>query len=209
MIRGPRFDLSRARLRRQLLDEVQRGQFALVVASPPCSTFSRARYSGRPGPPPLRSAEFLRGFPRLNGRNRDRIARANLFVDFSVELLQAQAAGRRWGLLEHPEDLGARRAGIPGSIWRWPAVRALVEHPGWTTGALLQSAWGRAFAKPTRFVTSLPGFSSSLFPGWPEWDEAGRYTGPLPRGPAEEQLIGFSDGVFRATGAAAWPSLLC
>ena len=89
VVRGPGFDLSKARLRRQLLDEVRRGRFALVVASPPCSTFSRARYSGRPGPPPLRSAEFLRGFPRLNGRNRDRIARANLFVDFSVELLQA------------------------------------------------------------------------------------------------------------------------
>ena len=71
-VRGRGNDLRKASLRNRLLDEVRSGEFAVVVASPPCSTFSRARYSGLPGPPALRSADFLRGFPRLNDRNRSR-----------------------------------------------------------------------------------------------------------------------------------------
>ena len=58
VLRGQGFDVCRARVRRQLLEEVGRGKFALVVVSPPCSTFSRARYSGRPGPPPAPIGRF-------------------------------------------------------------------------------------------------------------------------------------------------------
>ena len=38
-----------------------------VMLAPPCNTFSRARANGRtsPGPPPLRSLEYLFGFPWL------------------------------------------------------------------------------------------------------------------------------------------------
>ena len=106
---------------------------------------------------------------------------ANLFVDFVVNLLNAQGDVGGWALLEHPEDLGRRAEGVPASIWRWPSVRALVDRAGWQTGALMQSDWGRAFAKPTRFLFCLPGFAASLWCGWPCFDADGFYLGPLPR----------------------------
>ena len=145
----------------------------------------------------------------MMGPRRRQIQQGNLFVDFVVELLAAQGALGRWAVLEHPEDLGRRSSGVPASIWRWPAVRRLAEQDKWQTGALLQSSWGRAFAKPTRFVYCLPGFAASLFAGWPSFDDEGFYVGPLPRLGAPEVLIGKKGSVFKTLSAAAWPSELC
>ena len=50
---------------------------------------------------------------------------------------------------------------------------------GWKTGALMQSDWGRTFAKPTRFVYHLPGFEPALVNGWPCFNGDGGYQGPL------------------------------
>ena len=112
-------------------------------------------------------------------------------------------------LLEHPKDLGQRRQGDPGSIWRWPQTRSLTEEQGLLTGALLQSSWGRAYAKPTRFLHNLPGLQHELRPGWPGFDPDGIYTGPLQKDEHMQELIGKSAEGFATKSAAAWPSKLC
>jgi hypothetical protein len=126
-----------------------------------------------------------------------------------VALLEAQAKTGGYAVVEHPEDLGVRKLGDPGSIWRWPGVRALVDEESWRSGALLQSEWGRTFAKPTRFLYYLPGFEDILKDGWPIFDEAGVYQGPLGRSKVEMELIGKKGEEFTTLGAAAWPSQLC
>ena len=209
IVKSNREDLTKEKLRKSILKEVTDGKYAVVVASPPCVSFSRARYSGKPGPPALRSGKFLRGFPRLQGAHQRTVKNANVFIDFVVLLLEAQNKTNGCGLLEHPEDLGARKLGDPGSIWRWPSVRRLVEQNGWSTGALLQSDWGRSFSKPTRLLYKLPGLESMLTSGWPFFNGEGIYEGPLTKSRVDEQLIGQAADGFATLGAAAWPSPLC
>ena len=209
ILRHSKQDLTKERLKNNIIEDVRNGWYYMVVASPPCSSFSRARYSGRPGPPALRSGEWLRGFPRLQGPNERKVMTANLLIDFVVALSEAQAVSGGLALVEHPEDLGSRRLGDPGSIWRWPSVRALEEKAGLQTGALMQSDWGRSYAKPTRFMYNLAGFEALVKNGWPDLDREGRYQGPLPENKLKIELIGKDGTDFNTLKAAAWPSPLC
>ena len=49
VVNGPEFDMADQTKFEALLEKVRRNEFAAVLMSPPCSTFSRAR--GRPGGP--------------------------------------------------------------------------------------------------------------------------------------------------------------
>ena len=206
--RGSDHDLTKKKLRKRVLEDVRAGLYFLVAASPPCSTFSRARMSGRPGPPPLRSDACLRGFPSLRGHRRRQALEGNLFADFSVQVVQAQVKLGKHALLEHPEDLGQAPRGDPGSLWRWPEVRRLVEG-GCRTGAFLQSAWGRPFPKHTRLLYTLSGLDSVLAAGWPAFDDRMGYVGPLRRTAARTWLRGRSGQCFTSRQAADWPEQFC
>ena len=52
ILRRRKRDLTKGKLRAALMKDVAAYSYHVVVASPPCSTFSRAIYSGRPGPQP-------------------------------------------------------------------------------------------------------------------------------------------------------------
>ena len=119
-------NLLSAKLQNALMAEVVAEKFDLVVASPPCSTFSRARSASVSGPPPLQSRLHPRGFPWLSKLARAQVASSNRLVDFTIKLLEAQVANgpKHMVVLEHPEDLGRRQNGAaPASIWQWPVWR--------------------------------------------------------------------------------------
>ena len=61
-------DLLDTDVRRGLLDSISGGRYAVVVAAPPCSSWSRAVFSDRRGPPPVRSRQYPLGFPWLSGK---------------------------------------------------------------------------------------------------------------------------------------------
>ena len=131
--------LSKARQARYLA-RIAKGEFALLASSPPYGTFSRARHANRSGPRPVRSGQYPRGFPWLQGQARRHVREANELVDFTVKAMKAQH-GTQPGLsiLEHPEDLGRVLDEVPGSIWQLRSVRSLCEDSGVTTGAIKQS----------------------------------------------------------------------
>ena len=104
-----------------------------------------------------------------------------MLVDFSAAVLAEQfKMDGRMGIIEHPENLGVTRNGMPGSIWEWPAIKQLVDQEGVQTGAFYQAAWGRPFAKPTRLIFRAGRLGESMALGWPELDKEGKYKGPLP-----------------------------
>ena len=140
---GQRHNLLKASLRSKIMEEIHKGTFNCVIASPPCSTFSRARHARTPGPRPVRSYDHPRGLPGLGAQAREATRAANDLVDFTVRALAAQAQQVEGTLLlEHPEDLGAcAEGGHPGSIWQWPEVRRLLGFSEVKTGALFQSDW--------------------------------------------------------------------
>ena len=189
-----------------------KGHFQVIVASPPCSTFSRARWANRQGPRPLRSAAYPRGFLRLTASRRKELTTANGLVDFAVELLTIQKEQGRYGLLEHPEDLGRHgEGGTPGSIWRWEVTKQLMDGDNWVSGSLRQSDWGRPYAKPTRLAGNLPGLDKILALGEPRFDDQGWYQGPLTMTADKPAvvLIGRNGDKFKTNPTAAWPEILC
>ena len=69
-----------------------------LVASPPCSTFSCSRSSGLPGPQPLRSRRWPRGFPWLTPRALQSVKDANIWSRrYEHNRLHRIRASRRLG----------------------------------------------------------------------------------------------------------------
>ena len=58
-----------------LLKLIASGHFAALLVFPPCSTWSRARHSGSPGPRPLRSRQHPLGIPSLTPEHQHRTIR--------------------------------------------------------------------------------------------------------------------------------------
>eukprot|EP00435_Cladocopium_sp_Y103_P018494 s3398_g4.t1 len=125
--RSPDHDLSDASLWKEIFETLEEGNWVVIV-SPPCNTFSRARFQFRqhPGPKPLRTKAWPRGFPWLGNVHKKLVAEANFFVEQCLRACDCAASVGGWFLLEHPEDLGLVEGEHPGSIWQWPEVLELI-----------------------------------------------------------------------------------
>ena len=214
VLRSRKHDLSQVQRRSYYISCAKRGTYDIILASPPCGTFSRARWANSDGPKPLRLQHCPRGFPWLTGAQRQGVDMANAFVDFTVNVLSAHFGQntRAAGLMEHPEDLGQVRTGHhPGSAWQFHNVRGLLRFAGVLWGALAQSDFGTRYPKPTRLLGRLDGLDKMIYEGAPAFDTGGHYTGPLPpRSKASPMMLGrLPDGSFRSEGTAAWPPELC
>ena len=68
--RSPEHDLTDQALWDRIFEIIRDGGWCVLV-SPPCNTFSRARFQFErfPGPRPLRSREYPKGFPWLSDAN--------------------------------------------------------------------------------------------------------------------------------------------
>ena len=59
---GSKHDLLNKQRQKRLLSRIAAAEFEMVVATPPCGTFSRVRSISN-GPPVVRSLEYPWGFP--------------------------------------------------------------------------------------------------------------------------------------------------
>ena len=225
---GDAFDLLNERNRSSLMARLQAGEFAMVVMSPPCGTWSRAPWANQFGPRPLRSFGEPWGFPWLEGPRLKKVANSNIFIRFCMDVLSLleQSFFAIAFLLEHPENLGAvtsykkkvqqqwfqrSHAKVrPASIWQLPEIQKLAQHKAVFSRVFHQCSLGASSPKPTRILTSLPSLSTLGFGGWPSLSPDGFYQGPLPKkcscGKQHSQLIAKgADGSFNTTAAAAYP----
>ena len=62
---GLEHDMLDVEAREKILAKIRAGQYDLVLVAPPCNTFSRAVFREGPGPKPIRSKQWPRGFPWL------------------------------------------------------------------------------------------------------------------------------------------------
>ena len=140
--------------------EITSGMYRALVASPPCSTFSRCRSSA--GPRPLRSRRWPRGFPWLTPRALQSVKDANILINFTEQALRAQSDTSDPNfILEHPEDLERWKTGSnPASTWQWNNFRDLAELNEVKTGALRQSDWETDYQKSTRLLVRRQGGQS-------------------------------------------------
>ena len=127
----------------RIFSDIQRGRYLYVIMAPPCSTFSRARHEP-PGPKPLRTSEWPRGFPWLAKSDHDEVTLANVLIDRVLQVATEQARQGHFFIIEHPEQLGISQGLVPASIWDWPEMRALVSEAQAGTFALHQCQFGSA-----------------------------------------------------------------
>ena len=203
----------------QLIAQMSAGLFDVLVITPPCNTFSRARFANySPTSRPLRTKQWPWGFPWLEGRSLAACQLGNEFLRKTLQALRLAKSLQMGALCEHPEDLGATSDGsLPGSIWAMEETFSLVAELGAETAALFQCWFLAATSKATRLLalgiklTDPEGHK--LARGWPQFNDKGEYRGPLPRRCGHSfhrPLIGHdASGGWRTTAAAAYPPAMC
>ena len=188
---------------------------SLVLLAPGVSTFSRARAHWRTsgGPRPLRSHQYVLGFPWLSGNDRSTVEDANFSVLKTLEVCSLRHELSKPFLFEHPEQLGAVNDFIPASVWDFDELKHLLLLEGVHTAAFFQCQWGAPSSKPTRFLWySVPLLGAALHSGAPQLTAEGRYRGPLPALCGHRharRLLGKSEDNRWNTSSAAYPLPMC
>ena len=216
ILRDKTHDLSQEDAWTRIFSLVQKPK-TIFVTTPPCHTFSRARHR-KPGPPPLRSKDWPKGFPWLSEKHYQEVEASNYFILQSVQASYlAHSVGNPY-LWEHPEDLGKAADGLsPATIWQWPEILDLLLATEAQSFAFYQCRFHASYPKPTRILTTLPHFLAhkQAYSGLPSFTQAGAYAGPLPaqcsHGGNHEPLIGKdpSTGAWRTAPAASYPPAMC
>ena len=154
LMRDPNHDVLQDEMWSGLKDFIRRLQPFSVIATPPCSTYSRARhfYKVSPGPRPIRSRQHPLGFPWLSQSNRRKAEEGRLLADRAWDLyFLAHEMGATF-LGEFPEDLGATNTGVPASFWQMQQFQEMLAFRDSKTFAIFQCEFGAQTPKPTRLL---------------------------------------------------------
>ena len=222
IVNDDKHDLSKEAVKAGWMNQIQSGVYDVVLVTPPCSTFTRARCANKRGPPPIRSKQHPKGFPWLRAELRKQAELGNRLVDVMEECYKAAAQARKLVrklvllFSEHPEDLGRvyreedNLQLDPASIWQSESVRNLLQLDlDLFTVGFNQCCFGAPYKKPTRIISNIPGLQSWGFSGWPLFDEANTYLGPIRACGCQVRITlakrGNSEG-FRTAGTSAYPA---
>ena len=191
---SPDWDLSQGAVQQALIERIKKGEFDVVLITPPCSTWSRVRGANCRGPPAIRSKAYPWGFPWLSARHQKDADLGNILIVFMLEVLDTlgehpKAVSGRTVIIfgEHPEDLGVIRReedGMimePASIWQLDRMRALLtKHVALQlfTVVFNQCCWGAPYRKPTRLISNLGALRQWGACQWPVFDAHRNYVGP-------------------------------
>ena len=180
--RSSQQDLTKDELWEEIFATLKEGEWILIV-SPPCNTFSRARfqYLKSRGPRPLRNFQWPRGFPWLSSDKRRIVDMANHFTDKCIVACTICFHHNGHYLWEHPDDSGDVAGEHPGSIWQWPTIRDLAVLTAACTFAIQQCHFGAETPKPTRFLSTIKPDDKRCWFQWPIFSVDHKYLSPLPK----------------------------
>ena len=165
-----RHDIMHDSFFQSLLRRVALGEFLLVIAAPPCSTFSVSRFfpsrsAKDGGPPPVRVRDHITGRPDCPLAHRTELHGANELVRrMSMLLHVAHGAGSEF-IIENPADRGdSSEPGLfiderHGPIWLMPDLVTLRKACSCSLVTFSQCNFGAPSQKYTSFL-----FTPSLLP---------------------------------------------
>ena len=204
-----RVDMSDAEQHRRLCKEVREGEYDGMHAGFPCGSFSVARWSKNPGPPPVRSTEEIYGLStnpaeRQAGADRGTMmaARSGWLMEAQVEADQERRVPSAATLENPPGDEKC------GPAWELPEIKQSLEKVGackvpFNTCAYQPRAKVRHY-KPAMWAGKLEGLPSlSRVCRCPAWiiheplvgkaktERAGRYPDDLCEAVAKLVLAGW------------------
>jgi hypothetical protein len=160
IVRGLQDDLSDISVRTRWLEAIAKGEYDMVIITPPCGSWSRLPWLNKLGPCPCRSRTNPLGFPWATGRTKARAEMGNIWIFFLIEVIGVAKGMDKPCLLlaEHPEDLGYDKSVQPASIFQLDALREACDGFA-TTCALFQCSLCtpeelivRDYSKPTRLA---------------------------------------------------------
>ena len=142
------------------------GFVVAFLAGPPCETWSKARGKGIPLDQRrkplriLRTAEHLWGLPSLALKELAQVLIGNQLLTFTLLMAATMVQTGGCGVLEHPAE---SEDDMAASIWKVPAVLALLRAPGVCRHRLAQGLFGAPSAKATDLMTiNLPDIVQDL-----------------------------------------------
>ena len=176
-----------------------------LACGPPCETFAAIRHcplgDGKPGPPPLRSLNYIWGLPNLSRKHGIQVSVANRLYRTCILLVAKAKQVGAFGVLEHP-DLASWQPLHPSS-WLINQTKSLVSLLHAETTQIDQCSCGTDYRKPTRLLhVNLPSLPLHIarLPG------GGRCThrkhAKVLRGPD-------GDGKFKTAPAKEHPAQFC
>ena len=165
---GESHDILRDAFFDQLLDRVRQGYYFAVIAAPPCSTFSIARFFDAPakgnrkdkGPRPVRDRKHPLGLPNLNVTQLREVDRANRITNRTCVLLAACHEVGTHFILENPADRGdpAEKtiylSDRHAPLWKHPTVISLQAGCAARLCTFAMCAFGAPFQKYTTLMYS-------------------------------------------------------
>ena len=178
------------------------GYIAAFLAGPPCETWSKARGQQLKqarhsrGPRILRTEDHLWGLPCLALKEVQQVITGNELLTFTLLMAGKVICTGGSGVVEHPAEPEEPQA---ASIWKLPAMLALLQAPGVQRHRLCQGLFGAPSAKPTELLTiNLPRLPLHL--------QAWMTRSENPRG----QAIGLTeDGFWRTGYLKEYPPAMC
>ena len=178
-----RCDLLSLKQQRFWLRKAREGALYMIVAGPPCETWSvaRMRYiETSTGPRPLRDASndhTLWCLPTLRLKELRQVIVGNALLHFTLLLTALQTFTGNTAIVEHPAASGYRYNRLPPSIWRLKAMAILLLHPNVELHHLRQLRW--IDSKTDYHFGSVPAGSSWTCPthDW-RWSHNGNLASP-------------------------------
>ena len=146
-----------------LRERIVRGEFAVILAAPPCSTFSISRFfesksSEDGGPPIVRTRAEIEGCRFVPSAHRTELERANNIVNRTASLLLlAHRAGTQF-IIENPADRGDLTEPKlflhrdHGPLWLMPAMLHLADKVSAKFVTFAMCAFGAEWQKETTLM---------------------------------------------------------
>ncbi len=144
LMRDPKHDVLQDEMWLELKSFIRQLKPFCVIATPPCSTYSRARqfYKVSPGPRPIRNRQFPLGFPWLSPSDKQKADEGTHLAARAWELFFLALDIGATYLGELPEDLGATSTGVPASFWQMQQFQDILACRGSKTFAIFQCEYG-------------------------------------------------------------------
>ena len=192
---GPQFDLTVAKIQKEILHLIATKQVAYVWLGTPCNSWSRARrWDGR-GPGPLRDDHhFLMGLTGLSERDQLKVKIGNSLMKISAKIFRCCIQHNVPVALENPHT---------SRLWLAPPIRHLLCHKSTNWGYTDFCMDGKPFRKRTRLMWA----NVDLYPALRQCSSR---RGICARtGACHQQLQGTQGGQFLTMLAQPYPHRLC
>ena len=151
VIFGPEYDLLRKPSVHKLLLVLESPYVVAVWWGTPCSSMTRARRPGRPGPAPLRSDDWPEGLPNLDSNNQSKVDDGNRFAVVTAIGLEIGRAAGSYGIAENPWR---------SFLWSQPPIIVATKRLALEDYILDFCQFGEPWQKRTRLRGDLPGLST-------------------------------------------------